>query len=343
MDRKDFLSWLGIGSAIFGGNYFLNKKDINNQISLCSSTDDINTIPAPISLSVEGRPGYNLKPNPYGGMVHAPLYIKEDYGGRFYFSPEYKSDYIENINTVITAYSLNLGIAHSISTEAWTFNGTTPGPILRYREGTNLRIKFQNKTNEVHSLHFHGNHDPKEDGWDGIPSYGEYEYCITCDPPGIHPYHCHVPPIAKHIAKGLYGAMIVDPVIPRKKAHEFVLIFSGWDLKNRGINDIYSWNGIAGYYERFPIKVPIGQLVRLYIINLSEYDPIMTFHLHGKIFDVYRSSSTKVPDFQSDVVSLGPTERAILEFTLEKKGRYMFHPHQSRMAERGAMGWIVGV
>ena len=69
----------------------------------------------------------------------------------------------------------------------------------------------------------------------------------------------------------------------------------------------------------------------------------MTFHLHGKTFDIYKSGHTTTPDGHSDVVSLGATERVILEFTLEKKGRYMFHPHQSKMAERGAMGWIVGV
>ena len=36
-------------------------------------------------------------------------------------------------------------------------------------------------------------------------------------------------------------------------------------------------------------------------------------------------------------------ERAIVEFSLPRRGRYMFHPHQSRMTERGAMGFIVAV
>ena len=49
------------------------------------------------------------------------------------------------------------------------------------------------------------------------------------------------------------------------------------------------------------------------------------------------------PHEHTDIVSLGPAERAILEFRLPRRGRYMFHPHQSHMAERGAMGWIVAI
>ncbi|MCE9500049.1 MAG: multicopper oxidase domain-containing protein, partial [Leptospira sp.] len=139
------------------------------------------------------------------------------------------------------------------------------------------------------------------------------------------------------------GAMIVDPPGGRPPAHEFVLILSGWDLKNRGRNDLYTWNGIAGYYDRFPIKVPVGEKVRLYVANLLEYESPITFHLHAQTFDIFRTGTKLIPDDHSDVVTLGQTERAILEFTLPKKGRYMFHPHQSFIAEAGTMGWIVAV
>lgn len=343
MERKDFLKWLGglgASSIFLGSGYLWNRKSKDNKEELCGTNS---TEPASLSpVSNEGRPGYNLQPNPYGGMLHSPLYLKEDYLNRFYFPPGYSStESPTEIN--INVYDMNMSIAHGITTQAWTFNGITPGPILRYPFGKKIKIRFFNKTNEIHSLHFHGNHDPLQDGWNGVPSLGDSLYEIECDPPGIHPYHCHVPPIARHIAKGLYGTLIVDPPTPRKKAHEYVLIFSGWDLQSKAKNDVYTWNGIAGYYERFPIKVPIGELVRLYIVNLAEYDPVMTFHLHAKTFDIFRSGSSTYADGHSDSVTLGPTERVILEFTLNKRGRYMFHPHESKMAEKGAMGWIVGI
>ena len=95
---------------------------------------------------------------------------------------------------------------------------------------------------------------------------------------------------------------------------------------------------MAGYYERFPLKVPVGELVRIYLMNMVEPDPIASFHLHAQTFDLYRSGTSVSAHEHTDIVSLGPAERAILELRLPRRGRYMFHPHQSRMAERGAMG-----
>jgi FtsP/CotA-like multicopper oxidase with cupredoxin domain len=40
---------------------------------------------------------------------------------------------------------------------------------------------------------------------------------------------------------------------------------------------------------------------------------------------------------------LGMAQRAVLEFTLPTVGRYMFHPHQHWLAERGAMGWFAAI
>jgi FtsP/CotA-like multicopper oxidase with cupredoxin domain len=72
-------------------------------------------------------------------------------------------------------------------------------------------------------------------------------------------------------------------------------------------------------------------------------EPVVSFHLHAQVFDVYRSGSDVHPDERTDVVTLAQSERAILEFRLPERGRYMFHPHQARLAERGAMGWFAAV
>ena len=114
----------------------------------------------------------------------------------------------------------------------------------------------------------------------------------------------------------------------------------GWDLDGDGRNELYAWNGVVGYYERYPIKVQMGELVRLYLTNLVEYDPLGSFHLHAQTFDVFRSGTSQTPSEHTDVIHLGQAERAILEFRLPRRGRYMFHPHQTYMAERGAMGWL---
>ncbi len=61
------------------------------------------------------------------------------------------------------------------------------------------------------------------------------------------------------------------------------------------------------------------------------------------MFDVYPSGMGDGPAFTADIISLGQMERAMVEFTLPERGRYMFHPHQHSMAARGAMGWFSAI
>jgi len=116
-----------------------------------------------------------------------------------------------------------------------------------------------------------------------------------------------------------------------------------FSLDGDGRNEVVAFNGVAGAYHRFPIRVPVGALVRVYVVNLLEHDPIASFHLHAQTFDLYRSGTSLTPDEHTDVVALTQGERAIVEFRLPEPGRYMFHPHQSRLAALGAMGWFAAV
>jgi len=53
---------------------------------------------------------------------------------------------------------------------------------------------------------------------------------------------------------------------------------------------------------------------------------------------VSRTGRTLKPTEESDVITLGTTERHILEFRYPYPGQFMFHPHQDWVAERGCMG-----
>ena len=48
--------------------------------------------------------------------------------------------------------------------KVWTFNGTVPGPTLRFTEGDNVTIHFINKAPMAHTLHLHGTHDSLSSG-----------------------------------------------------------------------------------------------------------------------------------------------------------------------------------
>jgi nitrite reductase (NO-forming) len=243
----------------------------------------------------------------------------------------------------LSVIETTLEVAAGQHMKVWAYGGRVPGPTLRATVGERIKITMTNHSEMAHSVHFHGAHDVMQDGLERVAKGDNQVYQFEAGPAGLHPYHCHVPPYSWHLRKGMYGAMIVDPLEARPTAHEFVLCLSGFDADGDGRDDIYTWNGLAGYYARFPIKVPVGELVRIYLVNMLDHDPIASFHLHAQTFDLYRSGTSPAPSEHTDIVALGPAERAIIEFRLPRRGRYMFHPHQSHMAERGAMGWIVAV
>ncbi len=234
-------------------------------------------------------------------------------------------------------------IAADLAVTQWTFGGSTPGPILRATEGETLTLRVRNLTEHHHNLHLHGRHSPLMDGWEPIPPGATETYEVIAGPAGVHPYHCHTPPLAQHVSKGLYGTLIVDPEEPRPDAHEFVLMLSGWDVAESGRNDLFLWNGVAGYFAKYPIKVPVGDLVRVYLSNMTEYEPVGSFHLHAEMFDVYPTGMGARPTHTTDTITLGQGERAMLEFRLPELGRYMFHPHQHHLAAAGAMGWFAAI
>jgi nitrite reductase (NO-forming) len=52
---------------------------------------------------------------------------------------------------------------------------------------------------------------------------------------------------------------------------------------------------VAGYYDAFPIRVPVGELVRCYVVNMVEYESAGSFHLHAQTFDVFPTGTAVAP------------------------------------------------
>lgn len=278
---------------------------------------------------------------PYGGDFAPPGWMEPDHLDAITTPPPPSVAAVREIEMTVTEQRIE--VANGSTVDAWAYQGSVPGPTIRATEGERIRIRFRNLTGHDHNLHFHGSHSPLHDGWEPIPPGGETVYEIEAGPAGLHPYHCHTMPIDMHIAKGLYGVLIVDPKPLRPEANEVVLTLGGWDPTGERRNRFCAWNGIVGFYQKFPIKVAAGEPVRAYVTNMLEYEPVASFHLHAQVFDVYPSGAGAGPMTTTDVISLGQTERAVLEFTLPEIGRYMFHPHQHSIAMRGAMGWFSAI
>ena len=236
-------------------------------------------------------------------------------------------------------------VAPGVRFAAWTYNDRIPGPTLRAREGELLRISFINASTHPHTIHFHGIHPAEQDGVPGIGA-GELApgqktvYEFDALPAGLHLYHCHVRPLAEHIAKGLYGAFIIDPKDGRADADEMVMVMNGFDTNFDRANELYAANTIGFAYMHQPIAVRRDQLVRVYVVNVLEYDLINSFHLHGNFFDVFPTGTGSSPTEHTDTVMFCQGQRAILEWRFAYPGRYMFHAHQSEFTELGWQGFF---
>lgn len=241
----------------------------------------------------------------------------------------------------VIAEDVEIEVAKGVFYPAWTFNGSVPGPTLRATEGDRLKIHFFNRSSMSHTIHFHGIHPADQDGvFEVVPPGGKFTYKFTALPFGVHLYHCHVVPLKKHLEKGLYGAFIVDPPAPRLPAKELVMVLNGFDTDLDGENEFYTVNGVANYYVDHPIPLRTGELTRVYLVNLTEFDQINSLHLHANLFRLYRTG-TNLEHFEyTDTVMLCQGERCVLEFTYKTPGRYMFHAHQAEFAELGWMSFF---
>lgn len=364
ISRRGFLKYASASAGIVAATLALSKS--------VSSTLP-STAPSVREQFLHGHPhGVSAPSQVEGGMT--PMQFLEDY-----YKPPKDPVTGERVFD-LTAAPQAVTVANGVQFPAWVVTAppprgpTVPGPTLRVDEGDNVRIIFHNGDEHPHTIHLHGIHPADADGVFEIVNVGQdYEYAFKAEPFGLFPYHCHVMPVKKHIAKGLYGALIVDPVSPPAGAvgirppadREFVMVMNGFDADFDDENEFYTVNGIANYYLDYPIRIGVGELVRIYLVNMTEFDAVNSFHLHGNMFRLYRTGTRfdadpskawtqitgttldervrkwlYVDDFAevTDTVFLGQGERAILEFVPKHPGRFLFHAHQSEFVELGWTG-----
>jgi FtsP/CotA-like multicopper oxidase with cupredoxin domain len=264
----------------------------------------------------------------------------------------------------ITAVDKEIEIAPGLYFPAWTYNGRVPGPTIRATQGDRIRVRFINAGSHPHTIHFHGIHSARVDGVPGAGQVApgeEFTYEFDAEPFGCHLYHCHSVPLKRHIHKGLYGAFIVDPdparhpeaadiarsrllgSVENARWQEFVLVMNGFDTNFDEENEVYAVNTVAHAYSHRPIKVERARPIRLYLVNVTEFDPVNSLHTHANFFDYFDHGTTLTPTLKTvDTVMQCQAQRGILElsFADHEPGLYMFHAHQSEFVELGWMSFF---
>ena len=189
---------------------------------------------------------------------------------------------------------------------AWTFDGAIPGKVVRVTEGDVIDFELVNpKTNkESHSMDFHAAEVDVLGEFGPVKPGDTKHFKFTAKRAGVWMYHCGASVMAQHIARGMYGVIIVDP----KEGYsddfpapdrEYVLVQGQYfpdadNYKGMIVNEGYAGaliNGKMFHYD--PVHDPDaslvlqskpGERVRIYFVNANINDPV-AFHPIAGIWD----------------------------------------------------------
>ncbi len=293
-----------------------------------------------------------------GGTAHvaqdAPAAALADIGHQLYdaSTQPVSADKIKQLN--LDVQDTNIEIAPGVPYQAWTFNGTVPGPILRVRQGDEVHVTLTNKTQMEHSLDFHSAQTPWNVNYKNLKPGESFTYTYTANYPGIFMYHCGTAPALAHIANGMYGAIIVEPAEGLPQAKEYVLTQSEF-YTQKGPDGFYHYdgakaiakqpdyvvfNGYANQYQASPLAADPGQRVRLWVLNAGPSE-FSAFHMVGAIFDkAYADGDPKNVETGRQTVTIPPGGGYMVELTVPDAGLYPFVTHSFADPGKGALGFL---
>ncbi|MEK9671887.1 MAG: multicopper oxidase family protein [Rhodospirillaceae bacterium] len=134
----------------------------------------------------------------------------------------------------------DLGHPGGAKTGIWGYGGGTPGPVIRLKQGERLTRRFVNNLPQPSSVHWHGIRIAN--AMDGVPDItqpvvppgGDFLYDFTVPDAGTYWYHPHNR-TWEQLARGLYGALIVDEPNPPRVDRDEVLLIDDWRLGQDGM------------------------------------------------------------------------------------------------------------
>ncbi|MFM8540184.1 MAG: multicopper oxidase domain-containing protein [Nitrospira sp.] len=241
---------------------------------------------------------------------------------------------------------------------AWTFNGQVPGPVVRVTEGDTIKFKLINpaENKHPHAMDFHAAEIDFLKNYKAINVGETIEYTFVAKKPGVFFYHCGAPPMIQHVARGMFGAIIVDPknaTAWAKADREYVLVQSEFfknpddvqTMFDRKFDNIVFNGGIFKYHPFVSgggkLDAKPGERVRIYFVNAGPNE-FSSFHPIGEIWDnVYESGNpaNNLKGVQTYVV--GPGSAATFDVVVESAGAYPLVTHSLTGALRGAIAVLL--
>ncbi len=259
------------------------------------------------------------------------------------------------------------------------YNGTSPGPRLRVKEGVPVTVNVVNKTDVPEYVHFHGLLIPsdvdgsEEEGTPPVPPHGSRSYKFTPTPAGTRWYHTHtmaMEDLHRGSFTGMYGFLIIEGAgNPGHYDQEHYLALRDWepyftnqlmdtddldpiaaqpekpavlDTRQPGLEvtaDIYSINDKA-VGAGDPIRVNPGERVLFHFLNASAIEN-RHLALPGHKFNIIALDGNPVPTPAAvDVLMLGPGERIDAWVEMNQPGVWILGAPEDPVRE-GGLGIVI--
>ena len=173
-------------------------------------------------------------------------------------------------------------------TEIWGYDGKMPGPAIRVAQGGRVQRRLMNDLPQATSVHWHGVRIANAmDGVSGLTQEavkpgGGFDYDFVAPDAGTYWFHAHNRSV-EQVARGLYGALIVEEPDAPDVDRDEVLVLDDWllnpdtaqiDPNFESMHDrshagrrgnFVATNGVYG----FGLDVAKGERLRLRLINAA--------------------------------------------------------------------------
>ena len=244
--------------------------------------------------------------------------------------------------------------------KAWTFDGQIPAPLVRITEGDTVEFTLTNSKDNKnsHSIDFHASQLDVVENFGQIKPGETKQFTFTAKYPGVFFYHCGSDPMIQHIARGMFGAIIVDPkdanALP-KADREYVLIQSELYPNPDSKEDMMQnkWSNVmfnGGVFKYDPVHDPAatrwlqakpGERVRVYFVNAGPNE-FSSFHPIAGIWDrVYASGNPNNVMRGLQSFTVGPGDAATFDLISPVEGANAIVTHSLRSALSGAIAILM--
>ncbi len=200
------------------------------------------------------------------------------------------------------------------ATAIWGYEGAVPGPLLRVRQGETVGVRLVNELPEETTLHWHGVRVPN--AADGVPRLtqtpvpggGTFDYRFTPRDAGTFWYH---PPAfaSDQLARGLYGALVVDEAEPAAVDRDVLLMLGDGRLEAGGTATPPEQPTVNGQ-RSVDLAVTANERVRIRLVNASAARPMaLRFDQHRVTVMAIDGQPAEPFVARDSRVALGPGNR----------------------------------